>query len=217
MLFRSIYHPIAVAQIVAEEIGLGTTAIVCALLHDVVEDTDVTLEDIESIFGIKVASIIDGLTKIEDIFDNSPSIQAENFRKILLTLSDDVRVILIKISDRLHNMRTLGAMKEYKRRKIASETLYLYAPLAHRLGLYNIKTELEDLGLKHTEPEAYQEIESKLKKTKAVRTRFINQFIIPIQKSLDTAGLKYTIKGRTKSVHSIFNKMHKKKVPFEEV
>lgn len=212
-----IYHPIAVAQIVAEEIGLGTTAIVCALLHDVVEDTDITLDDIESIFGKKVATIIDGLTKIEDIFDNTSSIQAENFRKILLTLSDDVRVILIKIADRLHNMRTLGSMKEYKRRKIASETLYLYAPLAHRLGLYNIKTELEDLGFKHTEPEVYQDIEDKLEKTKAVRNRFIKQFIVPITKTLDSSGFKYEIKGRTKSVFSIWNKMQKKHIPFEEV
>lgn len=212
-----IYHPIAVAQIVAQEIGLGTTAIVCALLHDVVEDTDVTLDDIQSIFGIKVASIIDGLTKIEDVFDNTSSIQAENFRKILLTLSDDVRVILVKIADRLHNMRTLSAMKEIKQRKIASETLFLYAPMAHRMGLYQIKTELEDLGLKYTEPEVYSEIEEKLEKTKAVRTRFINQFKLPIQKALDNAGFKYTIKGRPKSIYSIWNKMQKKNIPFEEV
>jgi GTP diphosphokinase / guanosine-3',5'-bis(diphosphate) 3'-diphosphatase len=212
-----IYHPIAVAQIVAEEIGLGTTSIVCALLHDVVEDTDITLDDIESIFGSKVASIIDGLTKIEDVFDNTSSIQAENFRKILLTLSDDVRVILIKLADRLHNMRTLESMKEYKQRKIAAETLYLYAPLAHRLGLYNIKIELEDLGLKYTEPLAYKEIEEKLEKTKAVRERFINQFQIPIQKALQESGMKFEIKGRPKSIYSIWNKMQKKGIPFEEV
>ncbi|RMG82228.1 MAG: bifunctional (p)ppGpp synthetase/guanosine-3',5'-bis(diphosphate) 3'-pyrophosphohydrolase, partial [Bacteroidetes bacterium] len=215
-----IFHPIAVARICVEEIGLGPTSAAAALLHDVVEDTDVTLEDIENMFGKKIASIIDGLTKISEILDNSDentSIQAENFRKILLTLAEDVRVILIKIADRLHNMRTLGAMKEYKRRKIASETMFLYAPMAHRLGLYNIKSELEDLAFKNLEPEVYHEIETKLKKSKAVRTRFINQFILPIKRDLDKEGIPYTIKSRTKSVFSIYNKMKKKNIPFEEV
>ena len=168
-----IYHPIAVAHICAEEIGLGTTSIVCALLHDVVEDTDYTLDDIRGLFGEKVTQIIDGLTKISGVFDQGSSQQAENFRKMLLTLSDDVRVILIKLADRLHNMRTLDSMKRDKQLKIASETLYLYAPLAHRLGLNAIKTELEDLGLKHTEPENYFGIEQKLKETEPERKKFI--------------------------------------------
>lgn len=212
-----IYHPISVAMICVNEIGLGTTAVVCALLHDVVEDTDMTLDDIERMFGKKVASIIDGLTKISGVFDQTSSIQAENFRKMLLTLSDDVRVILIKLADRLDNMRTLEAMADYKQRKIASETLYLYAPLAHRLGLYAIKTELEDFGLKYTEVEAYKEIENKLQKGKAVRTRFINQFITPIKRSLEKNGFKFEIKGRPKSIYSIWNKMQNKGVPFEEI
>ncbi|MBL4651923.1 MAG: bifunctional (p)ppGpp synthetase/guanosine-3',5'-bis(diphosphate) 3'-pyrophosphohydrolase [Flavobacteriales bacterium] len=212
-----IYHPIEVAQIVVDEIGLSTTSIVCALLHDVVEDTDVTLDDIESIFGETVARIIDGLTKISQVFDQTSSIQAENFRKMLLTLSDDVRVILIKLADRLHNMRTLGSMAPHKKQKIASETLFLYAPLAHRLGLYAIKSDLEDLGLKHTEPEVYETIETKLKKTKSVRTRFINQFTLPIKRSLDESEISYDVKGRTKSIYSIWNKMQKKGIPFEEV
>ncbi|MBL4625381.1 MAG: bifunctional (p)ppGpp synthetase/guanosine-3',5'-bis(diphosphate) 3'-pyrophosphohydrolase [Flavobacteriales bacterium] len=212
-----IYHPIEVAQIVVNEIGLSTTSIVCALLHDVVEDTDVTLDDIEGIFGETVARIIDGLTKISQVFDQTSSIQAENFRKMLLTLSDDVRVILIKLADRLHNMRTLGSMAPHKKRKIASETLFLYAPLAHRLGLYAIKSDLEDLGLKYTEPEVYESIETKLKKTKAVRTRFINQFTLPINRTLSTHQLNFDVKGRTKSIYSIWNKMQKKSIPFEEV
>ncbi len=212
-----IYHPIAVARIVAEEIGLGTTAIVCALLHDTVEDTEITLEDIERLFGEKVRRIIDGLTKISEIEGISNSIQAENFKKILLTLSEDVRVILIKLADRLHNMRTLDSMKRHKQLKIASETLFLYAPLAHRLGLHSIKSELEDLSLKYTEPEAYNEIVQKLKKSQAVRTRFINKFSLPIKKALEEQGFKFTIKGRTKSIYSIWNKMKKKQVPFEEV
>ena len=212
-----IIHPLSVAQIVSKEISLGTTSIVCALLHDVVEDTEVTLDDISGLFGEKVAKIIDGLTKINEVFDYTASLQAENFRKMLLTLSDDVRVILIKLADRLHNMRTLDAMPEHKQRKVASETLYLYAPLAHRLGLYQIKSELEDLGLKHTEPEAFEEIKLKLKKTKAVRTRFINRFTIPIKQELKVQKLKYEIIGRTKSVYSIWKKMHTKDIPFEEV
>jgi GTP pyrophosphokinase len=213
-----IYHPIAVAKIAAEELGLGTTAIVCALLHDTVEDTDITLDDIENLFGKKERVIIDGLTKISGVSDYSnTSDQAENFRKMLLTLSDDVRVILIKLADRLHNMRTLDHMAREKQLKIASETLFLYAPLAHRLGLYNIKTELEDLSLKFKEPDTYQDIINRLQKTQAVRTRFINAFTLPIRRELDRLGLKYEIKGRTKSVFSIWNKIHKKGVPFEEI
>ena len=212
-----IYHPIAVARIVAEEIGLDTTAIICALLHDTVEDTDITLEDIERLFGKKERSIIDGLTKISGVFDHSSSDQAENFRKMLLTLSDDVRVILIKLADRLHNMRTLGSMARDKQLKIASETLFMYAPLAHRLGLYNIKTELEDLSLKFKEPEAYEEINSKLQKTQAVRTRFIRKFSLPIEREITSLGCPFEIKGRTKSIFSIYNKIHHKGVIFEEI
>ncbi|MEO0405051.1 MAG: RelA/SpoT family protein, partial [Bacteroidota bacterium] len=201
----------------AEEIGLDTTSIVCALLHDTVEDTYITLQDIEDNFGEKEKQIIDGLTKISGVFDHASSAQAENFRKMLLTLSDDVRVILIKIADRLHNMRTLEHMRPDKQLKIASETLYMYAPLAHRLGLYNIKTELEDLALKYKESEAYQEITQKLQKTRAVRTRFVNKFSSPIKEALDHAGFNYEIKGRTKSVFSIWNKMQKKLVQFEDI
>jgi GTP pyrophosphokinase len=213
-----IYHPIAVAKIAAEEIGLDTTSIVCALLHDTVEDTEITLDDIQNLFGKRERTIIDGLTKISGVsnYDNA-SDQAENFRKMLLTLSDDVRVILVKLADRLHNMRTLDHMKREKQLKIASETLFMYAPLAHRLGLYNIKTELEDLALKYKDPETYEEIVSKLQKTQAVRTRFINAFTLPIRRALDKAGLKYDIKSRTKSIYSIWNKIVKKGVPFEEI
>lgn len=212
-----VYHPIEVARIVSQEIGLGTTSIVCALLHDTVEDTDITLDDVERMFGKKERIIIDGLTKISGVVDYSESIQAENFRKIVLTLSDDVRVILIKLADRLHNMRTLDAMRRDKQLKIASETVFLYAPLAHRLGLYAIKTELEDLALKYTDPEIYQEITSKLKKTKAVRTRFVNQFTVPIKRELENSGLNFSIKARTKSVFSIYNKMRTKGVLYEEI
>ncbi len=212
-----IYHPIAVARIVAEEIGLGTTAIVSALLHDTVEDTELTLDDVEHLFGDKVRSIIDGLTKIADVFDTTISIQAENFKKMLLTLSDDVRVILIKLADRLHNMRTLESMRRDKQLKIASETSFMYAPLAHRLGLYSIKTELEDLALKYTEPEEYNEITTKLKKGQAVRTRFINRFTLPIRRELDKEGFNYVVKSRPKSIHSIWNKIHQKNIPFEEI
>ncbi len=212
-----ILHPLAVAQIAAEEIGLGTTAIVCALLHDVVEDTHLTLEDIESTFGKKVASIIDGLTKISGVFDQGSSLQAENFRKMLLTLSDDVRVILIKLADRLHNMRTLDSMPREKQLKIASETAYLYAPLAHRLGLYSIKIELEDLAMKFTEPEIYNELSDKLQQTKRERTKFINEFLEPIREELDKQEFKYEIKGRSKSVHSIWTKIKKQGVTFEEI
>jgi guanosine-3',5'-bis(diphosphate) 3'-pyrophosphohydrolase len=213
-----IFHPIAVAQIVAEEIGLGTTAIVCALLHDVVEDTEMTLEDMSRLFNPKVAQIIDGLTKISGVIDQSNvSIQAENFRKILLTMAEDVRVILIKIADRLHNMRTLGAMSPKSQLKIASETLYLYAPLAHRLGLYTIKTELEDLSLSFTEPDIYNDIVEKLKESQKERTRFINKFSFPIIHNLTEQGFTFDIKGRTKSIFSIYKKMKKQAIPFEEV
>jgi len=212
-----IYHPIAVAHIAAKEIGLGATSIVCALLHDVVEDTDYEFEDMERLFGKKVARIIEGLTKISEVFNQDISLQAENFRKMLLTLSDDVRVILIKLADRLHNMRTLESMPDYKRRKIASETLYLYAPLAHRLGLYPIKTELEDLGLKFTETDEYKEISSKLKNTKEERKKYIRKFIRPIKTVLKEKEFSFEIKGRPKSIFSIRKKMKKQNVDFDHV
>ena len=212
-----ILHPIAVAHICAKEIGLGTTSIICALLHDVVEDTNYTIEDINKLFGNKIASIIDGLTKISDVFDQKVSLQAENFRKMLLTLSDDVRVILIKLADRLHNMRTLDAMSKQQKLKIASETLYLYAPLAHRLGLYPIKTELEDLGLKFTKPEIYKAISLKLNETKISRNRYIKKFSLPIKNVLKNEGLKTTIKGRPKSIYSIRQKILHKKVNFDNI
>lgn len=212
-----IYHPIAVAQICVEEIGLGTTSIICALLHDVVEDTEYTLKDIEHLFGNKVARIIDGLTKIAGQFEFGTSMQAENFRKMLLTLSDDIRVILIKLADRLHNMRTLDSMARDKQLKISSETIFIYAPLAHRLGLHSIKTELEDLYLKYAEPEAYYDIKNKLRATKAYRDRFINQFTDPIEEELRGQGYDFAIKGRPKSIYSIWNKMRKQKKPFEEI
>lgn len=212
-----IFHPISVARIVAEDVGLGTTSIICALLHDTVEDTHVTLKDIENEFGVTVRKIIDGLTKIDEITDIGTSKQAENFKKMLLTLSDDVRVILIKLADRLHNMRTLDAMRHDKQLKIASETLYLYAPLAHRLGLYLIKSELEDLSLKYKEADIYKEITQKLAKSADIRKRFIRRFYAPIKKKLNEEGFKFEILGRTKSVFSIWSKMQKKKVNFEEV
>ncbi len=212
-----ILHPLSVAQICAEEIGLGPLAIVCALLHDTVEDTHMTLDDIKSNFGEKASSIVDGLTKISGVFDKGTSLQAENFRKMLLTLSDDVRVILIKLADRLHNMRTLDSMKRDKQLKIASETAYLYAPLAHRLGLYSIKTELEDLAMKYTEPEIYNEITSKVEQTKKERNKFINEFIVPIKEELDKQNFKFDIKGRSKSIHSIWSKMKRQGVTFEEI
>ena len=213
-----IYHPIAVAQICVEEIGLGTTSLIAALLHDVVEDTEMELTDIERNFGKKVAQIIDGLTKISGVFQHGTSQQAENFRKMLLTLSDDVRVILIKLADRLHNMRTLESMPRSTQLKIASETIFLYAPLAHRLGLYAIKTELEDLHLKYTESEIYKEIASKLKATKAYRTKFIKDFIAPIEKELRSHGFEEVVViGRPKSIFSIFNKIRKNKVGFEDI
>jgi len=212
-----IYHPIAVAQIAAEEIGLGTTSIVCALLHDVVEDTDITLEDIEREFGKKTAKIIDGLTKISGVFDYNSSLQAENFRKMLLTLADDVRVILIKLADRLHNMRTMDFMPRQKQLKIASETIYLYAPLAHRLGLYAIKSELEDLSMKYLEPDTYKYIATQLNEKKAERTLFVKRFVDPIKEILTEQGLVANVYGRPKSIHSIWNKMKSKNIPFEEV
>ncbi|MDH5475220.1 MAG: RelA/SpoT family protein [Cyclobacteriaceae bacterium] len=212
-----IYHPLEVAQICVEEIGLGTTSIVSALLHDVVEDTEWTIDEIEQEFGNKVATIIDGLTKITGTFEYGSSHQAENFRKMLLTISQDLRVILIKLADRLHNMRTLDSMPRNKQLKIASETIYIYAPLAHRLGLYAIKSELEDLYLRYSERESYKEITKKISETSASRSRFISKFIKPIKDELTKQGLKFSIKGRPKSIHSIWNKMQKKDVPFEEV
>jgi GTP pyrophosphokinase len=214
-----ILHPLAVATIVAEEIGLGVTSVVCALLHDVVEDSEITLEDIEREFNKDIAKVVDGLTKISGIVDITSSQQAENFRKLLLTLADDVRVILIKIADRLHNMRTLDSMTNDKQLKIASETSYLYAPLAHRLGLYAIKTEMEDLALKYSEPEMYRDIARKLNTTKRERTRYINEFIKPVSDKIAEMypQLKVRIVGRPKSIFSIYNKMKKKGVAFEEV
>ncbi len=212
-----IYHPISVARVVAEELVLDTTAIVCALLHDTVEDTYLTLDDVEQLFGTREREIVDGLTKMSGVFDPGTSAQAENFRKMLLTLSDDVRVILIKLADRLDNMRTLDHMRPDKQQKIASETLFMYAPLAHRLGLYSIKTELEDLSLKYKEPEGYHSIATKLRKGKAVRTRFINAFTLPIRRALDASGVSYEILGRPKSIYSIWMKMQKQRVTFEEV
>ncbi len=215
-----IYHPLAVAEISVNEIGLGTTAIVAALLHDVVEDTEVELEDIERDFGPKIARIIDGLTKIAGVFDYGTSQQAENFRKMLLTLSDDVRVILIKLADRLHNMRTLDSMPHDKQLKIASETIYLYAPLAHRLGLYAIKSELEDLYLKYTDPTTYRSIAAAISASRDARRRFIRKFIEPIRRALHQQGFDDSncqIIGRPKSIYSVWNKMNKKQIPFHEV
>jgi GTP pyrophosphokinase len=212
-----IYHPIAVARICAEEMGLGATSVVCALLHDTVEDTHITLQDVEDLFGEKPRRIIDGLTKIPEVFDENASIQAENFRKMILTISDDIRVVLIKLADRLHNMRTLGSMAPDKQLKIASETKFLYAPLAHRLGLYSIKSELDDLAFKYTEPDVYKTIESSLKSTQDVRNRFIRRFTHPIREALMHEGYVFDVKVRTKSVSSIWRKMQTKEIPFEEV
>ena len=212
-----IYHPIAVARICCEEMGLGTTAIVCALLHDTVEDTHITLNDIEEHFGLKCRSIIDGLTKIPEVFDDNISLQAENFRKLILTISDDLRVTFIKMADRLHNMRTLGSMRPDKRLKICSETEFLYAPLAHRLGFNAIKNEFEDIIFKYKEPSIYEQIEIKLEKTKEVRNRFIRHFTNPIKGRLEAEGLDYEIKARTKSIPSIFKKIQNKHVTFDEI
>lgn len=212
-----IYHPLEVALVCVEEIGLGTTSIVAALLHDVVEDTEWELEDIEREFGHKVMTIIDGLTKISGVFDYGSSQQAENFRKMLLTLSDDVRVILIKLADRLNNMRTLASMPRHKQLKIASETMYLYAPLAHRLGLYTIKSELEDLYLKYTDSDTYLKIVQKINESKSARNKFIKSFVQPIEDELIRQKFDFVIKGRPKSVYSIYSKMKKQGIPFEEV
>ena len=213
-----IFHPIAVAKIVASEIGLDSTSIAAALLHDVVEDTDYTLADIEQMFGEAVARIVDGLTKISHLSsDKDVSLQAENFRKMLLTLNEDIRVIIIKIADRLHNMQTMGSMPPHKQVKIASETLYIYAPLAHRIGMYNIKTELEDLSLKYTEPEVYNDIFSKIKESKKQQDSYINSFTSIIKDSLDKEKLEYEIKGRPKSIFSIRRKMMVQNVSFDEV
>lgn len=213
-----IFHPIAVAKIVAAEIGLGATSIAAALMHDVVEDTDISVEDIERMFNPKIAKIVEGLTKIAKVkTEQDISLQAENFRKMLLTLHEDVRVILIKIADRLHNMQTMGSMADYKQAKIASETLYIYAPLAHRLGLYNIKTQLEDLGLKYTEPEVYNDIVSKIKETKQEQDAYIKDISDILSASLKEEGVDFIIKGRPKSIYSIRRKMRAQNVTFEEV
>ena len=213
-----IFHPIAVAKIVARDIGLGATSIAAALMHDVVEDTDITVQDIEKMFNPKIAQLVEGLTKIAKVkTDQEISVQAENFRKMLLTLNDDVRVILIKIADRLHNMQTMESMADYKQAKIASETLYIYAPLAHRLGLYNIKTKLEDLGLKYTEPEVYNDIVSKIKETKEEQDEYIKTISDVLSKSLQDEGIEFVIKGRPKSIYSIRRKMKAQGVTFDEV
>ncbi len=219
-----VMHPIAVAQICAEEIGLGATAIVCALLHDVVEDTDVTLKEVIDQFGPRAGKIVDGLTKLDGLYNKIDeqdtyiaSPQAENFKKVLSTLVEDVRVVLIKMADRLHNMRTLGSMPRHKQLKIAAETSYIYSPLAHRLGLYKIKTEFEDLCMKITHTEAYQDIEAKLKATDQERITYVKNFIAPLQDSLKETGIDYRITGRSKSIYSIWNKIKTKKVAFEEI
>ena len=213
-----ILHPIAVATIVSQEIGLGSTSICAALLHDVVEDTDYTVEDLEVQFGKKIAKIVEGLTKISGgIFGDKASVQAENFRKLLLTMSNDIRVVLIKMADRLHNMRTLGSMLPSKQYKIAGETLYIYAPLAHRLGLFAIKTELEDLSFKYEHPDTYENIRRQIADTEEERNKIFNEFAAPVRAKLDAMGLKYEMKARVKSVYSIWNKMETKRVPFEEV
>lgn len=212
-----IFHPLAVAEICTEEIGLGTTSIISALLHDVVEDTEIELVDVERLFGKKITKIIDGLTKIRGVFEYGTSQQAENFRKMLFTLSEDVRVILIKLADRLHNMRTLDSMPRNKQLKVANETIYLYAPLAHRLGLNAIKTELEDLYLRFTDKQVYESIVQKIDATKGTRAKFIKHFMIPIDEELEKLKITYEIKGRPKSTYSIWNKMRKQNIPFEEV
>ncbi|NWO30321.1 RelA/SpoT family protein [Capnocytophaga sp. oral taxon 903] len=213
-----IFHPIAVAKIVASQIGLDAVAIASALLHDVVEDTDYTIEDIERLFGNTVAHIVEGLTKISSMSrENDISLQAENFRKLLLTMNDDVRVILIKIADRLHNMQTMDSMAEYKQAKIASETLYIYAPIAHRIGLYNIKTELEDLALKYTDPERYNSILNKMEESKEEQQEYIEAFTKIVETSLTQQKIDYSIKGRPKSIYSIYRKMESQGVSFEEV
>ena len=212
-----ILHPLAVASICVEEIGLGIRSTICALLHDTVEDTDITLEDIEREFGTEIAKIVDGLTKISTVMGTNTSQQAENFKKILLTLTDDPRVILIKLADRLHNMRTLDSMKKEKQLKIASETIWVYAPLAHRMGLYKIKSEMEDLAMKYLEPDVYKDIAKKLAETKTSRNKYINEFIKPLKEKLEATGVPFDIYGRPKSIHSIWNKIKKQGVTFEQV
>ena len=212
-----ILHPLAVARICVEEIGLGVRSTICSLLHDTVEDTDISIDTIEKDYGSEIARIVDGLTKIANVIDVNASKQAENFKKILLTLTDDPRVILIKLADRLHNMRTLDSMKREKQLKIASETVYVYAPLAHRMGLYTVKTEMEDLAMKYLEPDTYREIARKLSETKRERSKYINEFIKPLKEKLEKSGFDFEIYGRPKSIHSISNKMKKKGVAFEEV
>lgn len=212
-----IFHPLEVAQIVAKEIGLGPVSVAAALIHDVVEDSEYTLEDIDRLFGEEIARIIDGLTKISGVFDQDISMQAENFRKMLLTISDDIRVIIIKLADRLHNMRTMESMPAHKQVKIASETLYLYAPLAHRLGLYNIKTELEDLSLRYTEPEVYRDIVIKLKNSKADEIKYLKRFTTKIREELKKENFDFTIKERTKSIYSIRKKMINQGISFDEI
>ena len=212
-----VLHPIAVAKIVASEIGLDATSICAALLHDVVEDSSYTLNDLQQLFGETIAKIVDGLTKISSLKkDKDVSLQAENFRKMLLTLNDDIRVIIIKIADRLHNMQTMDAMPEYKQVKIASETLYIYAPLAHRIGLYNIKTELEDLGLKYTEKDVYNDLSNRVAQTEEEQKAYIADFSERIEQSLQSEKIKYEIKGRPKSIYSIRNKMVTKNVSFDQ-
>ncbi|MDR1416358.1 MAG: RelA/SpoT family protein [Prevotellaceae bacterium] len=212
-----IMHPIAVAKIVSHEIGLGYKSIAAALLHDVVEDTEYTIDDIEGMFGEKIAFLVDGLTKFDNIFDKKVSIQAENFKKMLLAMADDIRVVLIKLADRLHNMRTLGSMAPHKQEKIAGETLYLYAPLAHRLGLYNIKTEMEDLTMKFQFPRIYEELQSKISATAEERDAYIKAFTDPIVQRLNEHNIVFDINGRVKSVYSIWKKMETKQVSFEEI
>lgn len=212
-----IMHPLAVAKIATKEIGLGTTSVISALLHDVVEDTDYTVEDIANLFGPKVASIVDGLTKISGVMGSDTSQQAESFRKMILTLADDVRVILIKIADRLHNMRTLASMPEHKQVKIASETLYIYAPLAHRMGLHAIKTELEDLSMKYEHPEEYEVIDKKIEAYKRQFSALFEEFIKPIRQKLSANGYEYTITARTKSVYSVWLKMQRRNISFDEI
>lgn len=213
-----ILHPIAVAKIVISKLGLGSTSICAALLHDVVEDTEFTREDIEANFGTKIADIVEGLTKISGgIFGSKASLQAQNFRKLLLSMSTDIRVVLIKMADRLHNMRTLGSMRPEKQFKIAGETLYVYAPLAHRLGLFKIKTELEDLAFRYEHPQKYADIMAKISESESHRHEIVEQFVAPVREKLDAAGFKYEIKARVKSAYSIYNKMETKKIPFEEI
>ena len=212
-----ILHPLAVAKIAVKEIGLGTKSAVAALLHDVVEDTDYTVEDIANLFGPKIASLVDGLTKISEVMGSNTTKQAESFRKMILTLADDVRVILIKIADRLHNMRTLDSMPEHKQVKIASETLYIYAPLAHRMGLHTIKTELEDLSLKYENPVEYQELEKRIHDYRDEHTGLYQQFIAPIRERLTESGYRYDITARTKSVYSVWSKMQRRHISFEEI